>query len=499
MFDSRRGEDQAPVPGSRPDASTAEATGLGELTVARARAMRRTIARFALQHGDTGNAAGADTASGTPPAPANAQRVDLLRELEELAGAVASAQARLAAELDSATRAERAERGVPLDRQAAGVAAQVALARRVSPVRGSQYLGLAKALIAEMPHTMSALAHGRLSEWRATLLVRESACLTVADRGRFDADLCADPDRFASWGDKRFIAEARSLTARLDQAALVRRAAKAEADRRVSIRPAPDTMAQISALLPVAQGVAVHAALLRRADELRAQGDERTKGQIMADTLVERVTGRASAAQGSVEVQLVMTDRSLLTGADDPAFVSGHGVVPAAWARQLVARAAAEGARSGLGAWIQRLFTSPCGTRLVAMESRSRIAPPGLARFITTRDRTCRTPWCDAPIRHIDHVTASAEGGRTTAENLQGLCEACNYAKEAAGWRSRTVNAATDEAHTVTVEAPTGHTYTSRPPHPPGARQRYRRRIPGFMCLPVRVSSNQALEFTAAA
>lgn len=346
---------------------------------------------------------------------------------------------------------------------------------------------------------MSALAHGRLSEWRATLLVRESACLTVADRGRFDAELCADPDRFASWGDKRFIAEARSLTARLDQAALVRRAAKAEADRRVSIRPALDTMAQISALLPVAQGVAVHAALLRRADELRAQGDERTKGQIMADTLVERVTGRAKAAQGSVEVQLVMTDRSLLTGADDPAFVSGHGVVPAKWARQLVARAAAEDGGGRLGAWIQRLFTSPCGTRLVAMESRSRIAPPGLARFITTRDRTCRTPWCDAPVRHIDHVTASADGGRTTAENLQGLCEACNYAKEAAGWRSRTVTAASGEAHTVAVQVPTGHTYTSLPPRPPRTRQRYRRRVPGFVCLPARLGPNRALEFAAAA
>nr|WP_148239397.1 DUF222 domain-containing protein [Ruania zhangjianzhongii] len=296
---------------------------------------------------------------------------------------MSSAQARLSADLDAATRAERADRGIPAERRGAGVAAQVVLARRVSPVRGSQCLGLAKALIAEMPHTLSALAHGRLNEWRATLLVRESACLTVADREAFDAELCGDPDRFASWGDKRFIAEARSLTARLDQAALVRRAAKAEADRRVTIRPAPDTMAQVTALLAVAQGVAVHAALLRRADELRAQGDERSKGQIMADTLVERVTGRTSAERCRVDVQLVMTDRSLLNNADDPAFVPGHGVVPARWARELVARASdTTDDGGGLGAWVRRLFTPPGGTQLVAMEARSRIAPPGLAQFL---------------------------------------------------------------------------------------------------------------------
>ena len=50
-------------------------------------------------------------------------------------------------------------------------------------------------------------------------------------------------------------------------------------------------MTYLTGLLPVAQGVAVHAALTRAADTLRATGDPRTRGQIMADTLVARVTG----------------------------------------------------------------------------------------------------------------------------------------------------------------------------------------------------------------
>ena len=39
------------------------------------------------------------------------------------------------------------------------------------------------------------------------------------------------------------------------------RAARAEADRTVTIRPAPDTMTYVTALLPVAKGVGVYAAL----------------------------------------------------------------------------------------------------------------------------------------------------------------------------------------------------------------------------------------------
>ena len=108
--------------------------------------------------------------------------VEEISRLERVKSAAAAGQARAAAALDELRRAAEAAAGVPRARQGRGVASEVALARRDSPARGGRHLGFAKALVHEMPHTLAALECGALSEWRATLIVRESACLDVEDR-----------------------------------------------------------------------------------------------------------------------------------------------------------------------------------------------------------------------------------------------------------------------------------------------------------------------------
>ena len=75
--------------------------------------------------------------------------------------------------------------------------------------------------------------------------------------------------------------------------------------------------------------------------------------------------------------------------------------------------------------WVRRLFTDPATGALSGCDPRARRFPTTLARLIRLRDGTCRTPWCDAPIRHIDHAQEHATGGTTL---------------------------------------PTGHTYATRPP-----------------------------------
>ncbi|WP_406816583.1 DUF222 domain-containing protein [Mycobacterium sp. M23085] len=383
--------------------------------------------------------------------------IERIAELETVKSAAAAGQARAAAALDAARRAKEAAHGVPAARRGRGVAAEVALARRDAPARGGRHLGFAKALVHEMPHTLAALECGVLSEWRATLIVRESACLDVEDRRTLDAEMCAAPTSLNGMGDAQVAAAARAIAYRLDPHAVVERAAKAENDRTVTIRPAPDTMTYLTALLPVAQGVSVYAALRREADTC---GDGRSRGQLMADTLVERVTGRCATVPSPVAVNLVLSDETLLGGDDVPADICGYGPIPAAVARNMVANAVTD-PRSR--ATLRRLYTHPRAGALVAMESQARLFPRGLAAFIALRDQRCRTPYCDAPIRHRDHARPWVDGGSTTAENGLGLCESCNYVKENAGWR---VTTSVDEMHTHTAlfTTPTGRTYRSMAP-----------------------------------
>ncbi|WP_082929300.1 DUF222 domain-containing protein [Mycobacterium sp. 852013-51886_SCH5428379] len=394
------------------------------------------------------------------PAADEAALIERLAALETAKAAAAAGQARVTALLDEKRRAAEAAAGVSTTKRGRGLAGEIALARRDSPNRGGRHLGFARALVHEMPCTLAALQAGELSEWRATVIVRESACLSVAHRRQLDAELCGDTSRLEGWGDKRVEAEAKKIAYRLDAQAVVERAAKAAADRCVTVRPAPDCMSYVTVLLPVAQGVGVYAALKRAAD---TTFDERTRGQIMADTLYERVAGRPAEAPVPVAANLVLSDATLLGADEQPAHLHGYGPLPAGVARTLIKDAATD---SRSRATLRRLYARPSTGALVAMDSRVRLFPKALARFIDLRDRTCRTPYCDAPIRHHDHARPHRDGGPTSALNGLGECERCNYTKEAPGWQVTT--AEVDGEHTAVFTTPTGHRYNSTAPTTPG-------------------------------
>ncbi|BCW62022.1 HNH endonuclease signature motif containing protein [Arthrobacter sp. StoSoilB22] len=436
-----------------------------------------------------------------PLAGSSGELIDQLRGLEELKSAITGLQARAAVAFDHAQRAEQAAAGVPASEQGQGVGAQVALARRESPNKGSRLLGLARALVTEMPRTLAALESGQLNEWRAMLLVKETACLSVEDRCAVDEELAPDTGTFEGKGDRAIIAAVKAAAYRRDPRSVAQRASHAATERTVSLRPAPDTMTYLTALLPVAQGVAAYAALTREADTARAGGDSRSRGQVMADTLVERVTGTPGGAAG-INLDLVMTDRTLFQADSEPARLKGYGIVPAQWARKLLREpqgskrqggehqadkasglaTGQEDEASGLATgregspvpdrdftvWLRRLYTAPGTGELLNMDSTARLFPPRLRRFIEARDDTCRTPYCDAPIRHIDHVLPWRSGGTTTPNNGAGLCEACNHTKENTGWNSKIVTGDKQGGHTLQISTPTGHAYVSKAPPLPG-------------------------------
>jgi len=392
---------------------------------------------------------------------------DVVARCERVKAQAAAVQARATALWAEKRRMAEAAAGMPVAKQGRGLASEVALARSDSPAHGGRHLGFAQALVHEMPHTLAALESGVLTEWRATLIVKQSACLTVEDRRTLDAELCADQQALVGLGNARIEAAAAAIAARLDAAAVVERKERAAASARVSTRPAPNGMVQLTALMPLSQGIGVYAALKREADLC---GDGRPRGQIMTDTLYQRVTARPAETPAPIAVNLVMADTTLFGDDDSPGWVEGYGPVPAAVVRDLVSDTVTDETAK---ATLRRLYRHPTSGQLVAMESRARTFPAGLAAFIGLRDQTCRTPYCDAPIRHHDHAVPARHSGPTSALNGLGTCEACNYAKEAPDWTVTTHD--TDGRHTATYRTPTGATYHSTAPPMPGPpiRRRY--------------------------
>ncbi|MFI6426750.1 HNH endonuclease [Promicromonospora sp. NPDC050880] len=395
--------------------------------------------------------------------------VDVLGELEAVKAAVTATQARLVVALDEATRAEEAAQGVRVERRGRGVSCQVGAALRVSPHAGSGFVSTSRVWVMQMPHTFAALEAGVLSQWRATLLVRETSHLSVEHRALIDEQVCgpARLGELARMGTRRLVARIKELAASLDVHACVNRNARAVSERRVSIRPAPDLMVYLTALVPMGQGVQAYAHLKATAESVKAAGDGRGAGQIMADTLIERVTGRGPGrtADVPVAINLLVSDDTLLAGGTQPGVITegaavGGGVVPAPVARNLAAHAIDTNA-----AWLRSIYTDPHG-RLVATTSTSRFHPQGLAGLLRARGQgVCATAWCDAPIRHLDHITPHIEGGETSLDNGQGLCARCNHAKQAPGWVQKSTQH--DGRHAVETTTPTGHTHLSVAPMPP--------------------------------
>lgn len=180
--------------------------------------------------------------------------------------------------------------------------------------------------------------------------------------------------------------------------------------------------------------------------------------------MVERLTGQARATDVHVEVGIVIPVDALLDpDAGGSADITGHGPIPAAIAADVLA--ASEGRR-----WWRRLFTRPGNGFLIGGDPRRRCFDGLLAHLIRIRDGgRCRDPFCDAPIRDLDHIHPHHAGWPTTYVNGRGTCTRGNQVREMPGWRVELVHDGLgDGPHTVCTTTPTGHTYTSAAAGPSG-------------------------------
>lgn len=326
------------------------------------------------------------------------------------------------------------------------VIGEVAMARNIGPTAAGTQLGVALTA-ARMPQVFDLFATGVISEATVRAVSNEVDSLSIDDVIVADAELAAKLPGLTT-------VQARHAAARvvigIDAEAAHMRAAENRADARVSMFPDKDGVAHLHVRGPAEQILAAYQALDSWAVGLRAAGDPRTRGQIMCQTLVERVTGLQHADSCDLEVHLVLDAKTLLAGGDTPVELDGYGPLAPDVADEIIARAP--------NASIRRLLIDPVDGTLLVREPRRRRFDRPTAAHIRTRDRSCRQPGCDLAIRDHDHIQDYRFGGPTTADNGQGLCARSHTIKHQPGW------AVTTTGKTTIWRTPTGHEYRSHPP-----------------------------------
>lgn len=244
---------------------------------------------------------------------------------------------------------------------------------------------------------------------------------------------------------------------------------RAYANRRVTVTPAGDGMAWISAYVRDVDAHRIYNRLTSAAAAARADDpdDQRNADERRADALVAQLLGRPGSVPPaanpaaptpeptpSPEISVVVSLATLLGLADELAEVPGLGPIDAATARELAAD----------GRW--RLWvTDPATGRVVATGSRTYAPSAELARLIRARESHCRMPGCARRAEHcdLDH-TVPYPRGSTSERNLGPLCRTHHNLKTHHGYQLANHAAAGQQGWTWTC--PSGLTHTDQPDPP---------------------------------
>ncbi len=373
--------------------------------------------------------------------------LDGIAEIESLGNAWKSVQAEWTLLFSRRHVATQIESGVTdpgkLERSVAG---EISLACHVSPTEARKRVHTARDLHDGLDHLRRLFGAGRISAYKVHTVVTATSHLDASERAEVDRLLAVhDLDTF---GVGRLRNQARQLAAQVAPEKFRARCAAARSGRRVTLRPSADGMTDLTAHLPVEQGAACYAALQKAFNEVSVNPAPLTRGrgQVMADSLVERVTGQAVATDVDIQVQVVVPVEALVDPDSPlPAEIPGHGPVPA----DLLATT------GGRKTW-RKLVTSD-GV-VIGGDSTQRRFTGFLADLIRARDRyRCREPYCDSPIREVDHIRRWADGGQTEFPNGRGYCVFHNQLREQPGWHAGQTSGG------IRTTTPTGRTYLSRP------------------------------------
>ena len=369
----------------------------------------------------------------------------VLGGMERVIATAHAVQARVMAEF---TRRRPATPGRPFGEFVADeVAVELSVTRRAAENRIAQ----AVEMTCRTPAVLHALESGVLDLYRAKVITDATYRLDDEAAARVATQV-------VNKAEGRNASQVRALVRRAvlqaDSDGAQRRHERARADRRMILTPAEDGMAELVAILPAEQAVAVY----QRVDDLargdRVPDDQRSADERRADAFVGLLLGRRHpGATGRPELRPlvhVTVAATTLAGADNkPGTLDRYGPIPAAFARAI--------ASDPTGVW-KRLVTDPVDGTLVEHSRKTYRPPAALDDFIRARDGQCRFPGCQRSAQRadLDH-TIPWPKGPTTAGNLGALCRHHHRLKHHTTWRLTQANGR------FCWTSPTGRRYTAHP------------------------------------
>ncbi|WP_263311671.1 HNH endonuclease signature motif containing protein [Brachybacterium atlanticum] len=294
-------------------------------------------------------------------------------------------------------------------------------------------LATCRRLVQSMPGMLTVLAEGTLNPRSVHTVGSAMGPVPPHVRELVDTMLTAQLPDLQYCGTREISDHVARLLHALDPEGAAERHRRAMKDRHVTITREDHGMASVRALIPAIDAARIRKGLSVAAEGARAAGDRRGHQQIMADMFADALVGRGDGIDPTtLDIGIIITDRSLLAPAHaDAATIEGFGPVPYDHVREAMLRALDSGGEdTDLALTIRNLYADLDVGQLVGVEARSRAFPASLRRFLTLAHQTCRAPFCNAPIRQMDHIVPWSQGGATSLDNGNGTCGGDNQKEE---------------------------------------------------------------------
>ncbi|ALX04550.1 DUF222 domain-containing protein [Aeromicrobium erythreum] len=261
------------------------------------------------------------------------------------------------------------------------IALEIGQAVGLSEGQVTTRLAAADRLRERTPYTWLAFRDGRL-DWARAREVSSAALLLVHESSHRRLD-----ESVVGYAATHTVAELRAwlrrFVARVEAEEAAARAEAARRQRDVQVTHVDDAMAWINAFIPSHQAAAIDARLRRTP---RADGDDRTRGQVRADAFVDLLLTEDTPATGRARTDIgVVIDADVLAGAEPGPAVSDDGTwtVPAEWVLEHL---------DPDDTFFHRLLVDPITKDVLAHEYVGRFAPDVLATAISFRDGVCQAP-----------------------------------------------------------------------------------------------------------